>query len=63
MAANPPDPRIPAPRLTYDITTTCVPGLWRVTANARGSVLGNPFDFTDHSINRFVTAQECTRGK
>lgn len=63
MATNPPDPRIPAPRLVYEIKTPCVPGVWRATATARGSLFGNEFEFTDHSIERFVTAQDCARGK
>lgn len=37
-ATNPPDPRIPFSRLVYEIKTVCVPGVWRVTATARGSV-------------------------
>jgi len=61
-ATNPPDPRIPTPRLVYEIKTACVPGAWRVTATARGSVWGNPFEFTDHSLQRIVSAQDCARG-
>jgi hypothetical protein len=37
-ATNPPDPRIPTPRLVYEIKTACVPGAWRVTATARWHV-------------------------
>lgn len=54
---------IPSPRTTYEVKTTCHAGTWRVSATARGSVQGNPFLFTDHSIERFVTAQDCARGR
>ena len=65
MATNPPDPRLPFPgggKVLYEIKTKCLPGYWRVTATASGSLWGNPFEFTDHSIERSITAQDCARG-
>jgi hypothetical protein len=52
---------IPAPRATYEIKTPCMPGVWRVIATASGSLQGNPFVFTDVSMERFITAPECKR--
>lgn len=57
------DDRIPAPRVVYEVSAPCVPGLWRVFATAGGSLGGTPFTFTDFSIERFVTADDCARGR
>lgn len=56
------DPSIPSPRLTYAVKTKCVPGMWRVQAQAVGTLQGHPFDFVDSSMERIVTAEECARG-
>ncbi|NKY45996.1 hypothetical protein [Nocardia cerradoensis] len=56
------DPGIPSPRLTYSVKTKCLPGMWRVQAQAVGTLQGHPFDFVDSSIERIVTAEECARG-
>jgi hypothetical protein len=56
------DARIPSPRLTYGVKTACVPGLWRVQAQAVGTLQGHPFDFVDSSMERFITPEECARG-
>ncbi len=56
------DPGIPSPRLTYAVKSECVPGMWRVQAQAVGTLQGHPFDFVDSSMERIVTADECARG-
>jgi len=56
------DRRIPAPRVNYHVSAECSPGLWMITAHATGSLQSNPFDFTDHSRQRAVSASECPRG-
>ncbi|WP_025351028.1 hypothetical protein [Nocardia nova] len=56
------NPGIPSPRLTYAVKTKCVPGMWRVQAQAVGTLQGRPFDFVDSSMERIVTAEECARG-
>ncbi|NKY88321.1 hypothetical protein [Nocardia veterana] len=53
---------IPYPRATYAVKASCTPGLWRVQAQAVGSLSGRPFDFVDYSMERFVTADDCARG-
>ncbi|NKY48015.1 hypothetical protein [Nocardia cerradoensis] len=56
------DATIPYPRATYGVKASCTPGLWRVQAQAVGSLSGHPFDFVDYSMERFVTADDCARG-
>lgn len=53
------DPSIPNPRVTYRAEVLCTPGYWRITANASGNLKGIPFNFTDHSGSRVVTAADC----
>ncbi|MGW5519056.1 hypothetical protein [Nocardia africana] len=53
------DPAIPNPRFTYRAEVLCSPGYWRITANASGNLKGIPFNFTDHSASRVVTAADC----
>lgn len=53
------DPSIPNPRVTYRAEVLCSPGYWRITANASGNLRGVPFNFTDHSGTRVVTADDC----
>jgi hypothetical protein len=53
------DPSIPNPRVTYRAEVLCSPGYWRITANASGNLRGIPFNFTDHSHTRVVTADDC----
>ncbi|ONM50492.1 hypothetical protein [Nocardia donostiensis] len=55
------DATIPSPRHTYAVRVVCGSGPWRVTAHVTGSLQGRPFDFTDSSMERFVSADECTR--
>lgn len=55
------DHTIPAPRAVYAVKTVCKPGVWRVVATAAGSLGGNDFAFTDFSMERFVTPDDCAR--
>jgi hypothetical protein len=63
VASAPPDSTIPRPRATYQVKTPCFPGAWRISARATGNLWHQPFDFTKYSVERIISAQDCTRGK
>jgi|GEM_PF-3456790 len=54
---------IPRPAAIYQVKTACVPGTWRMQAEAVGSLNGNPFDYAINSMETFITAEQCTRGR
>lgn len=57
------DDRIPIPaRMSYIVKARCVPGAWRIEAQAVGTLQGKPFDFAEFSDSRIVSAAECARG-
>jgi hypothetical protein len=64
VASAPPDPTIPPGpplRASYQVKTSCQPGLWRVSAEAHGTgPTGIPFRFTDYSVPAII---QCSRGK
>lgn len=55
--------QIPHPTEVYQVKTACVPGTWRMQAQAVGTLGGRPFDFSDASMPRIVTAEDCARGR
>lgn len=55
--------QIPRPTATYQVKAACTPGTWRMQANAVGTLGGQPFDFSDASMPRIVTAEDCARGR
>jgi hypothetical protein len=54
--------QIPRPNATYQVKTACVPGMWRMQAEAVGTLGGKPFDYAVNSMPRRIVAQECARG-
>jgi hypothetical protein len=55
--------KIPGPgRTPYIVEARCDPGMWRVEAEAVGTLHGKPFDFADFSAERIVSVAECARG-
>jgi hypothetical protein len=55
------DPTIPRPTVVYQVKAPCVPGPWRMTATAAGSLWHQPFRFTKHSVTRAVSVRDCAR--
>lgn len=55
--------QIPHPTEVYQTKTACMPGTWRIQAEAVGSLNGKPFDYATNSMEAFVTAEQCRRGR
>lgn len=66
IASSDPDRQIPPgppQRVAYQVKTACVPGAWRISATATGTLQGRSGTLTDYSLERIVSQQECDRGK
>lgn len=57
------DDRIPTvARMSYIVKTRCAPGMWRIEAEAVGTLHGKPFNYRAFSMENVITAAQCARG-
>ncbi|WP_406267385.1 hypothetical protein OH799_22235 [Nocardia sp. NBC_00881] len=50
---------VPTARQTYTATAPCAPGVWRIFSNARGTIQGRPYDFSQNSDEKTVFPSDC----